>query len=94
MKVNLGTSGQDGSIGRYTLPPCTTKKRTITNLKPKNNQNCKKIKLYGSPTTKEIKKKHSSRLVGGAGWGGEGQLGQRGYSKVVAGGQGSATFTS
>ena len=26
----------------------------------------KKIELYGSPTTKELKKKHSSRPVGGA----------------------------
>ena len=26
------TSGQDGSVGRYTLPPCTTK-RTTTHLK-------------------------------------------------------------
>ena len=31
----------------------------------KNNQNCQEIKLYGSPATKELKKKHSSRLVGG-----------------------------
>ena len=37
-----------------------------TYLKTKNNHNCQKIELYGSPTTKEIKKKHSSRLVGGA----------------------------
>ena len=29
----------------------------------KNNQNCQKIKLHGSLTTKELKK-HSSRLVG------------------------------
>ena len=36
-----------------------------TNLKKGNNQNCQKIELYGSPTTKELKK-HSSRLVGGA----------------------------
>ena len=58
------TSGQDGGIGRYTLPPCTTK-RSTTNIKTKNNQNCQKIELYGSPTTKELKKKHSFRLVGG-----------------------------
>ena len=51
-------------VGRYTFPPCTTKRR-ITNLKTKSNQNCQKIKLYGSPTTKELKKKHSSRLGGG-----------------------------
>ena len=48
------------------MPPCTTKRRTTTNLKTKNNQNCQKIELYGSLTTKELKKKHSFRLVGGA----------------------------
>ena len=47
------------------MPPCTTKRRTTTNLKTKNNQNCQKIELYGSPTIKELKKKHSSRPVGG-----------------------------
>ena len=53
----------------------TTKKRTTTNLRTKNNQkNCQKIKLYGSPTTKELEKKHSSRPVGAVdmgSWGGE-----------------------
>ena len=58
------TSGQDGDIGRYTVPPCTTKRRTTTNLKTKNNQNCQKIKLHGSLTTKELKKKHLSKPVG------------------------------
>ena len=77
------TSGQDGSVGRYTLPPHTTKRRIITNLKTKNNQNCQKIKLYGSPKTKELKK-HSFRLVGGA---------ERTRGKVVAGGPGGSTFT-
>ena len=47
------------------MPPHTTKRRTTTNLKTKNNQNCQKTELYGSLTTKELKKKHSSRLVGG-----------------------------
>ena len=42
-----------------------TTKRTTTNLKTKNNQNCQKIELYGSPTIKELKK-HLFRLVGGA----------------------------
>ena len=53
--------------------PCTTKRRTTTNLKTKNNRNCQKIELYGSLTTKELKN-YSSRLVGGAemgSWGGE-----------------------
>ena len=46
------------------MPPLKTKRRT-TNLNPKNNQNCQKINLYGNLTNKELKKKHSSRLVGG-----------------------------
>ena len=33
------TSSQDGVISRYTFPPHTTKRRTTTNLKTKNNQN-------------------------------------------------------
>ena len=59
-------SSQDGDIGRYTSLPCTTKRRITTKLKTKNNQKCYKIELYGSPTTKELKKKHPSRPVGGA----------------------------
>ena len=34
------------ALGRYTLPPCTTKRRTTTNLKTTPNQNCQKIELY------------------------------------------------
>ena len=41
------------------MPPHTTKRRTTTNLKTKNNQNCQKIELYRSLTIKELKKKHS-----------------------------------
>ena len=59
-----GTTSQDGGIDRYNSPPCTTK-RTTTNLKTKSNQNCQKIELYGSLTTKELKKEHSPRPVGG-----------------------------
>ena len=32
-------------------------------LKTNNNQNCQEIRLYGSPTTKDKKKPHSSRWV-------------------------------
>ena len=71
--VEAGTSDQVGGIGRYTLPPCTTKRRTITNLKTKNSQNYQKIELYGSLTTKELKKKNSSRLVGGTETGSQGR---------------------
>ena len=81
--------GQDGSIGRYTLPPHTTKRRPTTNLKTKNNQNCQKIKLYESLTTKELRKKHSSRLVGGTevdNWV------ERTHGKAMAGGPGWAQW--
>ena len=43
------------------------------------NQNCQKIKLHGSPTTKKLKKKHLPRLVGGTetgNWGGEDRVGR------------------
>ena len=72
-------SSQDRGIGRHIVPPHTTKRRT-TNLKTKN-KNSQKIKLYGSLTTKELKKKHSSRPVGGA---------ERTCSKTAAGGPGQA----
>ena len=49
-----------------------TKRRTTTNLKTKNNQNCQKIKLYGGPTTEELKKKHSFIQVGGVETGSQG----------------------
>ena len=39
-------------------------KKDNDNLKTKNHQNCQKIEFYGSLTTKELKKKHSSRPVG------------------------------
>ena len=66
---NLEYPGQDKGIGRHTLPPCTAKRRmTTTNLKTKNNQNCQKIKLYGSLTNKELKKKHSLRPIEGRRW--------------------------
>ena len=89
-------SRQDGGVGRYTLPPHTTK-RTTMNLKAKTNQNCQKIKLYGSPTTKELKKKHSSRSVGGAEAGSQvertlGKAAAAGPGEVVVCRVGSLTF--
>ena len=51
------SSSQDGSVGRNTLLPPTTKRRITTNLKSMNNQKRQKIKLHGTPTTKELKKK-------------------------------------
>ena len=46
------------------MPPHKTKISTTTNLKTKTNQKCQKIELYESLITKELKKKHSARLVG------------------------------
>ena len=51
---------------------CTSShnQRTTTNLKTKNNENLQEIELYGSLTTKVLKKKHSYRPVVGAETGG------------------------
>ena len=47
------------------MPPHTTTRKTTTNLKTNNTQNCLQIELYGSPTTKDSKKPHTFRRVGG-----------------------------
>ena len=79
--------------------PHTTKSRKTTNFKTKNNYNCQKIKLYGSPTIKELEKKHSSRVVEGAETGSWGREDSRqgggwgtGAGGAVAGGAGGPTF--
>ena len=41
-------------------------KKLHRDYKTNNTQNLQKINLYGSPTTKDLKKPHSSRWVGGA----------------------------
>ena len=62
-------------------------KKDNNNLKTKNNQNLQIIKLHGSPTTKELKKKHSPRPVGGTEMG---SWVERTQGKAVAGGSGEA----
>ena len=75
------------------MPACTTKRRTTTNLKLKNHENCQKIELYGSLTTKDLKKKLSSRPVGGVEMGiGAGRTLREVAGEVVAGGDGGPTF--
>ena len=59
-------------------------------FKNKNNQNCQKIELHGSLTTKELKKKHSSRWVGGAETGSQG--GKECSEAVASGGTGGPIF--
>ena len=77
------------------MSPCTTKRRTTTNLKTKNTQNCQKIKLNGSLTMKDLKKLYSPRWVGGV----ERRAGAErtwcggGEAAAVASGMGSPTFT-
>ena len=90
---------KDEGVGRYILPPRTTKRRTATNLKTKNIHNCQKIELYRSPTTKELKKKHSPRLVGrvemGSQGGGNSQQGggwRAGEGETAVGRSGGPTF--
>ena len=41
-KITCNTSGQDGGIGRHTVSPRTTKRRTTTNLKTKITGTAKK----------------------------------------------------
>ena len=62
-----------------------------------NNQYCQKIELYGSLTTKELKKKLSSRLVGGVGMAARvmrtsGKVAAGGLGRVAAGGVGDPSF--
>ena len=58
-RMEQQTSGPVGGAGRHMSPPCTTIGRITTN-KTKNTQ---KIKLYGSLTTKDLKKPYPSRHV-------------------------------
>ena len=46
------SSGQDGGVGSNASLPHTTKRKITTNLKRINSQNCQKIKLHGTLTTK------------------------------------------
>ena len=50
---HVEASSQDGGVGRKASLPRTTKRRLTNNLRTKTNQNCQKIELYGSLTTKE-----------------------------------------
>ena len=64
-------------------------KKDNNKFKNKNTRNCQKMELYGSLTTKELKKKHSFILVGGT----ELAAGaERTHGKTLAGEPGSPTF--
>ena len=66
-KILDRTSGQYRGVGRHASPHSTTKRiqELQLNLKTNNTQNCQKIKLYGGPTNKDLKKPQSSRWGGG-----------------------------
>ena len=63
-KSELVRPGQTRGVGRQY---CFLAKETKDNnqLKTINPQKCSQIELYENLTTKELKKKHSSRLIGG-----------------------------
>ena len=71
LEVGTAMENQDGSIGRHTAPPCTT--RTDR-------------KLNGKGDAKLIKKKHSSRPVGGVETGSRGGEDSRGCGGTETGG--------
>ena len=52
------------SIGRYAWLPHSQKDKKVKNNK-KPHQNHQKIAMYGVLTTKKLKEKCSSRLIGG-----------------------------
>ena len=64
-------------------------KKGNNKFKDNNNQNFQKIGLYVSPTSKELKKKHSYRMGGGVETGSQG--GEM-CGKTATGGLGGHTF--
>ena len=69
------TSSQDRGIGRYTVPPRTSKRRKTTNLNTRNNHNCQKNKLYMGVGQSRVKEE-TFILIGKRGR--DGQIGWRG----------------
>ena len=66
-KGKNGTSAQDGVVGKCNSPPCTTTAKLQLKYRRTITWNHQKIELYGSPTTKELKKPHLA-LAGVAQW--------------------------
>ena len=74
--LHLRTFGQDGGIGRYTVPPCTTKRRTTTNLKSKKQPELPENRTVWKFDNQGVKEEtfiQTSRR------GGDKQPGQRGH---------------
>ena len=65
-KNNKETSGKGRGVCKHGSPTCTTTAKLQLNYRTNITQKCQEIELYGSMTTKELKKPHSSRQVGDA----------------------------
>ena len=61
----MRTSGQDGGVGGYTVPPRTTNRRTTTNLKNRKQPELAENRIVWKSDNQEVKEE-ISRLVGGA----------------------------
>ena len=72
-------SGQDGGIGRHTVPPCTTK-RTTANLKTKNNRTALNQTVWKSDNQGVKEETFIQTFIKR---GGDGQLGRGTGSKVA-----------
>ena len=64
-KNKIEYSAQDAGVSKQSLPLHTTTEKLQLDYKTSITHNHQKIKMYGSLTTKELKKSHSSRRVGG-----------------------------
>ena len=71
IRTNQQTSGQDGGVGKFGSPLCTTTAKLQKNYRT-IAQNHQKIEQHGSPTNNELKKPNSPKQVGRA----EGQKGR------------------
>ena len=78
------TSGQDGGVGRHTVPPRTTKRRTTTDLKTKKPEPTQNQTVWKSDNQRV-----KEAFIQTGRKGGDGQLG----GEDSAGGLGSPTFT-
>ena len=84
---NSQASGQDGGVGRHTVPPRTTKRQTTTIKKKKQNPELTENRTVWKPDNQRVKEEtfiQTSRR------GRDGQPRQETHGKVGAGGPGRA----
>ena len=71
------------------MPPCTTKRRTTTNLKTKKQPELTENQTVWKSDNQGLEKTHSSRPIRGAETGSQAE---RTHGKAVAGGPGRARW--